>query len=130
MGYYTQFSLHAQHKDGSDITPNEAAAIYEEIRSVTGISWYFSQPIETVEDINQFLGYERLKWYDCSADMTKISKKFPDIIFLITGNGEEDGDIWRHYFTNGNNYWFKARISFDDAKYRAENGIKITDEWG
>lgn len=36
--------------------------------------------------------------------MLKISKMYQNTTFLLEGNGEEHGDIWRRYFENGKSY--------------------------
>jgi len=35
-------------------------------------------------------------------------------IGIISGYGEENGDIWRKYFKNGKTHFSKAKIVFDD----------------
>lgn len=41
------------------------------------------------------------KWYDWEKDAFNVSKRHPNIYFLIDGSGEETGDIWRYYCCNG-----------------------------
>ena len=44
---------------------------------------------------------DEVKWYDCEADMREYSKKYPDLLFIIDGRGEESDDVWRHWYRNG-----------------------------
>lgn len=44
------------------------------------------------------------KWYDWSDDMTKLSKKFPDVLFTIEGRGEDPTDIWGYYYKDRKSY--------------------------
>lgn len=44
---------------------------------------------------------DRCKWYEHEEDMTALSKKFPHVLFILEGIGEEDGDFWRKYFRAG-----------------------------
>ena len=41
------------------------------------------------------------KWYDWETDVFNVSKKFPNVYFVIYGDGEENGDVWRYYCCNG-----------------------------
>ena len=40
-------------------------------------------------------------WYEHENDLKSFSKKHPDIIFELSGEGSEVGDIWSKYFKNG-----------------------------
>jgi hypothetical protein len=54
------------------------------------------------------------KWYDHDDDFLKFSKSFPDWLFILKGEGEESGDVWKKYYLNGKKQEAKAKISFDD----------------
>lgn len=41
------------------------------------------------------------KWYDWEEDMTALSKKFPNFLFLLEGDGEHRDDVWGAYFLDG-----------------------------
>lgn len=41
------------------------------------------------------------KWYDHEEPMLELSMDFPDCIFTLEGEGEEQGDKWRKRFLNG-----------------------------
>lgn len=44
---------------------------------------------------------DRIKWYNSDTDMDKFSKKHPEALFLLEGEGEESPDFWRQYWQNG-----------------------------
>lgn len=54
------------------------------------------------------------KWYDHVKEMAEFSKKFPDVLFILSGEGEESGDIWRKYFLDGKVQVSKVKIEFDE----------------
>ena len=41
------------------------------------------------------------KWYEWQDNMIEVSKRFPGILFTLSGEGEENDDVWRAYFKNG-----------------------------
>jgi len=65
----------------------------------------------------QFLPYsfdtnESIEWYDHESEMKAFSKRFPDVVFTLHGQGEESGDIWVKYFKNGKMQKVEAQIVF------------------
>ena len=81
---------------------------------------------EIEETLNEISGYniefgwnDSCKWYNHEKHMKELSKIYPDTIFLLEGEGEESGDIWRKYFKNGKMQVCKAEIvfpAFDESK--------------
>jgi hypothetical protein len=98
MGYYTQFSLEVSG-------PTEAyfAARNEEIEYLSLTVGKFQDGIEV-----------ECKWYDHVDDMKRISSKHPEVLFTLTGEGEEPGDLWVKYFKAGKVQVAKARIDYED----------------
>jgi len=43
----------------------------------------------------------RGKWYECSENIAAISKKYPNVLFIIHREGEDSGDIENVYILNG-----------------------------
>jgi len=96
MGYYTNFQL--------DFTPSisDEDRFLGDLKEFTGYNWR-----------NDFELYD-VKWYSWINDMTELSKKYPDHLFQLDGQGEESGDIWRAFFKGGKSQVSKARIVFDE----------------
>lgn len=53
-----------------------------------------------------------IKWYDHEDDLIKFSSRFPGVLFILSGFGEERGDIWRKYFYEGKCQTAKAKLVF------------------
>jgi len=93
MGYYTRHKL-------SIISGNDNVTDYD-------------QEITNTTDYNELFD-DSIKWYDCEKDMIKYSKKHPNTVFCIDGEGEESGDIWKAYFKNGKMFKTKATLVFEE----------------
>lgn len=66
-----------------------------------------------LDEINR--GYnpfvDRCKWYEWEEEMRAFSLKYPDHLFHIRGEGEENKDIWEATFKGG-----KAHIRYAEVK--------------
>lgn len=101
MGYYTSYSLLVNDPKGNDLD------IINDLISDRGNSPYYS--------FDKFGNtIENQKWYDHEKDMIEFSKKYPEVIFTLRGEGEDSEDIWIKYFKNGKMQVCKAVITFDE----------------
>lgn len=91
MGYYTTYRLNEP-----EITPEIEETIYE---------LNIDYPL---------IDEDSCKWYDHEADMLELSRRFPEELFELHGEGEEPGDIWIKYFKNGKMQSCFAKIIFDE----------------
>lgn len=71
------------------------------------------------QEICEFADYPHLfsdsaKWYACESDMKRYSKTQLGVTFLIEGEGEEKGDIWKCYFKDGKMFKTRAVLVFDE----------------
>lgn len=80
MGYYTDYNLSTDSYDNENIIDE------------------FKQ---SSENAKYALESESCKWYDHEKELRKFSKKYPDVLFTLYGQGEEHPDIWYKYFKNG-----------------------------
>jgi len=95
MGYYTHHKL--EIIEGNDFVTDYA----KEISEATGAG--YSNCFD-----------DSIKWYEHEKDMRKYSKKHPNVLFKLSGEGEESGDIWIEYYKNGKIQKCEATISFED----------------
>ena len=93
MGYYTQHDLEMIDN------PVDGVDHRAEICAISGYSDPFG---------------EECKWYEMTAQMIEYSKNYPQSTFVISGEGEESGDIWKAYFKNGMRFEAKAELVFEE----------------
>jgi ABC-type Fe3+-hydroxamate transport system substrate-binding protein len=92
MGYYTVFNLEVV---GGDST-------YDYVQELQDISGYTN------------LFDDCVKWYDHEYDMRLLSEKYPEVLFILSGEGEDLKDIWKEYYKNGLMQRTYAEIIFED----------------
>jgi hypothetical protein len=87
MGYYTYMNAELKTSpDGERI--EETSPIYKEVDK------WFTDLFEDEKALEDVLAGENLKWYEVDEDMEKFAKEFPDVYFILWGEGEEQGDVW------------------------------------
>ena len=91
MGYYTTYSLSVL---SGDDTINHQKQIIEQFPDA-------DFEMET-------------KWYDSDANMKEYSLQYPETVFLLEGEGEENDDVWKKNFKNGKMQECYAIITFDE----------------
>lgn len=98
MGYYTSYSL-------SFIGGESHLDIIKELRDECDDAEY---AITDDGDCN-----ETCKWYEHEEDMVKFSRKWPAVVFALSGESE-DGYLWIKYFRDGGMQETQAVITFDE----------------
>jgi len=101
MGYYTYYTVETD--SGVDLE-----AYIERVKEIEG---ELSEPLDTLRWV---LGGDSCKWYGWKEDMIIISKNFPGVLFTITGEGEEGGDLWIAYVKEGKVQVCEAKITYDE----------------
>lgn len=102
MGYYTRHMLSIKGDSNNQIQ-NE---IQEYIDANDDLAWALG------EGFGEF--GESTKWYDHEKDMRKLSSLYPNVIFILEGEGEESGDVWKEYYRNGKMQKCQAKLVFDE----------------
>ena len=96
MGYYTNYQLETN-----------APGIEEEIaRDIANRSGYEG-------DIFRHAFCE-VKWYEHERDMLHVSKRFPNVVFILSGEGEENNDVWKKRFLNGEVWEIRPEVSWPE----------------
>jgi hypothetical protein len=109
MGYFTNFNLKIHEGE------RRIQEILTEL-SEEGEFDYLEYAFDYDGDTN-----DRCKWYEHEADMREISKRYPDVTFVLSGEGEETGDLWKKYFRDGKMHACAVFITyeaFDESKLR------------
>jgi hypothetical protein len=130
MSYLTSFECKIKGVLRNDAKLAELEAAKKQIEGLTGIARQIAldalekqMKIEKSIDIEWIvkdkigrnpIGIGETYWDNYDMDMRGISKDYPDVIFELSGEGEESGDIWKKYYVNGKIQKCKARIVFDE----------------
>jgi hypothetical protein len=127
MGYYTYFDLdiddsqvkdQVEKKKQSEIEEIQQSNISNELkkRLIKDVEKMYETSVVTKNDVVNFLTFNpfggQCKWYEHTEDMRNVSKKYPNVLFTLTGNGEEPEDMWVKYFMNGKVQIEKAVITY------------------
>lgn len=100
MGYYTSYKLRIENPGSHDTYD-----LIDILRKESEGAKYAISEDGSVE--------ESCKWYEAESDLKIFSKKYPEVLFELHGEGEESGDIWIKYFKNGKCQHAKSRIVFE-----------------
>lgn len=117
MGYYTYYTLEA--KDAKTRTFIDEALereICERLYEISNGAFYYG------DTFYECFGSEH-KWYNHQEDMIKLSKEYPDIVFILDGEGEDREDIWRLYVQNGEWEEVRAMIVWNTPGYEKFKGF-------
>lgn len=124
MGYYTRYTLEWEKTDAWKAPPacghalgpkakfcqecgKPAAGL--ELDAVVGA--YLEEHKEEMYGVNKRgESIDTVKWYDHANDLRAMSVAIPDVLFTLSGEGEESGDIWKGYALNGKWQKHKAKI--------------------
>ena len=79
MGYYTEYDM--------EVIGDDDFNHKNEITQGSGYSCLFDG--------------DDIKWYDHEQQLRDHSENYPDLLFKLSGRGEEAGDSWVKYFKNG-----------------------------
>lgn len=133
MGYYTRYTLTVKILKPQQLPVKESLAAMDKKELIEIIAnnkaWYNKNitPDDIIKIFNNdpdnkynmmFEGSgdtsEECKWYEHDEVMRNFSRKYPDILFLLEGVGEESEDIWKKYYKNGKCQIANVKFVFDE----------------
>jgi hypothetical protein len=100
MGYYTRYKLVIKNIKDKDVNLDAIEARFCAIG---------------MEDV-LFNRADQQKWYSWKTDMTHISNMFPKAHFELSGEGEENGDVWVAHFIGGKNVIYTPKVTWPKFK--------------
>jgi hypothetical protein len=100
MGYYTHFELKWDTEDPQ--LDMEISHFLDE----NSETYYGLEPDGSCADA--------VKWYSYDDDMIEMSRNFPTVLFTLSGEGEEAGDLWKAYYKNSKSQRVDAKIVFPE----------------
>ena len=109
MGYSTYHTLST--KGATKEQDEKLLKMFEEAEDEYGKDWDW-----TVAEFNGVDIGESSKWYESDEDMKILSSReeYKDVLFILDGEGESSGDIWKKYYKNGKQCELKAKITFPE----------------
>lgn len=96
MGYQTYYQLEVEPAEKLEELLDEPLGEGDE-------EWKLGDPLE-----------ESCKWYEHEKEMVEFSKRFPEAVFHLHGEGEESGDLWYKDFKNGQVQVRRAEIVYPE----------------
>lgn len=105
MGYYTDFTVSIAPQSPENMDEDQFESVLSELTILSGYSF---DPEGNARSI---------KWYDYEEDMKIFSTLYPNHIFLVEGDGEESGDVWKHYFKNGKSICIQPTLSWPEVDF-------------
>ncbi len=104
MGYYTHYKLEVHPAiKGDMVVPEEVIGAFRKE--------YEEAQYALNEDGS---AEEESKWYEHEKDLAAFSKKYPHVLFILEGAGEEQGDAWKFYCVNGETQDAKIVTTFPE----------------
>lgn len=128
MGYYTRHTLEWKEPEGFVGEPRCSHSPPPDARFCPRCGaptkpMMLDEIVGRLIDANEEMSYallsdgsrnESSRWYDYKDDMIALSKRLPDVLFTLSGEGQENDDMWREYYLGGKCQRAEAQITFDE----------------
>lgn len=102
MGYSTSYTLECEPRLTRKISCAHCGTPMEDGESSELSEAVLAEALPSYKG-DTFAGVleEACKWYDHENDMKALSRKYPEVLFTLRGEGEDAGDVWVKYFKGG-----------------------------
>ena len=110
MSYNTEYKLTLLTGHNFKWKPHNSIAI---IADLMGISEEARDAIDILGNFN-----EPCDWRESKSELTELSKKYPDVLFILDMFGEEPADIHRSYFHNGSHQEAVVTITYSEFEVK------------
>ena len=119
MGYYTEYAL--------DLVLHNNLHSKEEIVSDLRKSNEYAEGALNADGTMQC----EHTWYKCEEDFSAFSKKYPDALFILFGEGQNYQDTWKCYFKNGKYKKIHGELDFEPfspEKLSERSSVRLSEE--
>jgi hypothetical protein len=117
MGYSTRFELQYDFSQSDQV---ELDRLIEDMNS--------GKTFGSHELSLDFSDWESMKWYDYDNDMKELSREYPNVMLVLSGEGEEPGDLWRAWYMNGDSVEVQAVITYPEPDFTKFSRIDLTEK--
>lgn len=93
MGYYTYYNLTLENA-----SREQAKKVEDRLKEMDIIDDILD---EMYDSDGYFSSCDSAKWYEHEEDIGKLSMEFPEVHFVLQGEGDNRDDIWEKHFING-----------------------------
>lgn len=87
MGYYTYYSM-----DVLQGTDDDIAKVVQYLKNKDIVGYALDESLRP---------YDGVIWYEHHEDMIELSMAFPDLYFVLHGEGDDREDVWDSHYKNG-----------------------------
>lgn len=116
MGYYTSHHLEVKNVKSED----ERRLLTKKMVKMGIIGYALCDEGRSGYDCKTHEAYygclDCCKWYGHNEDMLEVSKSFPNMVFKLSGNGDDSEDMWFTLYQNGQMEECYAHIVYDEPK--------------
>jgi hypothetical protein len=120
MGYYSAFTLSVSNPDGTPAGDEVAKKAIGEFREECEDAMSALKPDGTFRD--------NAKWYDCNEDLTEFSEKYPDLLFELNVEGEDETGYYRLYCLDGAQEVCKGEMAYPPRTLGLESPAPLAED--
>jgi len=96
MGYFTRHRLVVHAPKGEAVSESKLVGqIIAELRACSEDAKYALSADGNTSNERYYM------WFEHEDDLRIFSKRYPEVLFELHGEGEESGDLWIQYYKNG-----------------------------